>query len=51
MLGYIAIRNNCTVAELKKWNNLTSDAIRTGQTLLIKRPKPKTDTKKPTTKK
>ena len=51
MLGYIAIRNNCTVAELKKWNNLTSDAIRAGQTLLIKRPKPKTDTKKPTTKK
>jgi membrane-bound lytic murein transglycosylase D len=52
MLGFIAIKNNCTVEELKKWNNLTSDAIRAGDTLLIKRPKPTTNTKKkPTTKK
>ena len=50
-LGHIAIRNNCTVAEIKKWNNMTSDAIRAGAKLLIKRPKPKTDPKKPAPKK
>ena len=42
-LGHIAIRNKCSVEELKKWNNLTSDAIRAGAKLLIKRPKPKTE--------
>ncbi len=45
-LGHIAIRNNCTVDELKKWNNLQSDAIRAGAKLLIKRPKPKETPKK-----
>ena len=50
-LGHIAIRNNCTVAEIKKWNNMTSDAIRAGGKLLIKRPKPKSDPKKPAPKK
>jgi membrane-bound lytic murein transglycosylase D len=47
VLGRIAIRNNCTVDEIVKWNNLESaDAIRIGQKLLIKRPKPKDEPKK-----
>ncbi len=35
MLGSIAIRHNVKVADLKKWNNLSSNTIRTGQRLNI----------------
>ena len=41
MLGYIAIRNKCTVDEIMKWNKLTTTVIRPGQELRIERPKPK----------
>ena len=40
-LSMIAYRQNTTVSDLKKWNNLTSDAIRPGQKLRINKPKPK----------
>lgn len=35
VLGSIAIRHGVTVAQLKKWNNLRSDIIRTGQGLNV----------------
>jgi membrane-bound lytic murein transglycosylase D len=35
VLGSIAIRHNVKVADLKKWNNLSSNTIRTGQRLNI----------------
>lgn len=40
-LSMIAYRQNTTVNDLKKWNKLTSDAIRPGQKLHINKPKPK----------
>lgn len=43
-LSMIAYRNKTTVDNLKKWNRLTSDAIRPGQKLRILKPKPKTTT-------
>ena len=36
-LGRIASRHRCTVAQIKRWNNLTSNNIRVGQTLVIYR--------------
>lgn len=36
-LGRIASRHRCTVAQIKKWNNLTSNNIRVGQRLVIYR--------------
>lgn len=35
VLGSIALRHNVKVADIKKWNNLRSDIIRTGQRLNI----------------
>jgi membrane-bound lytic murein transglycosylase D len=35
VLGSIAIRHNVRVADIKKWNNLKSNTIRTGQRLSI----------------
>ena len=35
MLGKIAERHGCTVAQLKAWNNLTSNNIRVGQRLIV----------------
>lgn len=35
-LTKIALKNNCSIADLKKWNNLSSDKIRIGQKLVIK---------------
>ena len=35
MLGKIAERHGCTVAQLKAWNNLTSNNIRVGQKLVV----------------
>ena len=40
-LSVIAHRLNTTVKDIKKWNKLTSDAIRPGQKLRIEKPKPK----------
>lgn len=40
-LSSIAKRFNTTVKDIKKWNKLTSDAIRPGQKLRIDKPKPK----------
>ena len=37
VLGRIASRHRCTVAQIKKWNNLTSNNIRVGQKLVIYR--------------
>ena len=34
-LGRIASRNRCTVAQIKRWNNLKSNNIRVGQRLVI----------------
>ena len=34
-LGRIASRNRCTVAQIKRWNNLQSNNIRVGQRLVI----------------
>ena len=34
-LGKIALRNHCTVAQLKKWNHLRSDKLRIGQIIYI----------------
>ena len=36
-LGRIASRHRCTVAQIKRWNNLTSNNIRVGQRLVIYR--------------
>ena len=36
-LGKIASRHRCTVAQIKRWNNLTSNNIRVGQRLVIYR--------------
>lgn len=36
-LGRIASRHRCTVAQIKRWNNLTSNNIRVGQKLVIYR--------------
>lgn len=36
-LGRIASRHRCTVAQIKRWNNLSSNNIRVGQRLLIYR--------------
>ena len=36
-LGKIASRHRCTVAQIKKWNNLRSNDIRVGQKLIIYR--------------
>ena len=36
-LGKIASRHRCTVAQIKKWNNLKSNDIRVGQRLVIYR--------------
>ncbi len=36
-LGKIAARFNCTVKDLKKWNNLKSDSIKPGQRLKVPR--------------
>ena len=35
VLGKIAERHGCTVAQLKAWNNLTSNNIRVGQKLIV----------------
>lgn len=35
VLGKIASRHRCTVAQIKRWNNLKSDSIRVGQRLTI----------------
>ena len=35
VLGKIAERHGCTVAQLKAWNNLTSNNIRIGQKLIV----------------
>ena len=35
VLGKIAERHGCTVAQLKAWNNLTSNNIRIGQKLVV----------------
>ena len=35
VLGRIAERHGCTVAQLKAWNNLTSNNIRIGQKLIV----------------
>ena len=35
MLGKIAERHGCTVAQLKAWNGLTSNNIRVGQKLIV----------------
>ena len=40
-LSIIAKRNRTTVADIKKWNRLTSDFLRPGQKLRINKPKPK----------
>ena len=37
VLGRIASRHRCTVAQIKRWNNLTSNNIRVGQRLVIYR--------------
>ena len=37
VLGRIASRHRCTVAQIKRWNNLTSNNIRVGQKLVIYR--------------
>ena len=39
-LGKIASKHNCTVSELKKWNNLRSDKLRIGQSLTVYAPIP-----------
>ena len=36
-LGRIASRHRCTVAQIKRWNNLSSNNIRVGQRLIIYR--------------
>ena len=36
-LGHIAMRNNVTVAQLKKWNHLRSDMLQIGQKIKIYR--------------
>lgn len=36
-LGRIASRNRCTVAQIKRWNNLKSNNLRVGQRLVIYR--------------
>lgn len=36
-LGRIASRHRCTVAQIKRWNNLSSNNIRVGQSLIIYR--------------
>ena len=36
-LGRIASRHRCTVAQIKRWNNLSSNNIRVGQRLVIYR--------------
>jgi membrane-bound lytic murein transglycosylase D len=36
-LGRIASRHRCTVAQIKRWNNLTSNNLRIGQRLVIYR--------------
>ena len=38
VLGKIAERHGCTVAQLKAWNNLTSNNIRIGQKLIVSAP-------------
>lgn len=38
VLGKIAERHGCTVAQLKAWNNLSSNNIRVGQKLKVKAP-------------
>ena len=35
VLGSIALRNRCTVAQIKKWNHLKSNNIRIGQRLVL----------------
>lgn len=37
-LSHIAVKFNVTVAELKEWNNLSSDTIYVGQELIVKKP-------------
>ncbi len=45
-LGKIAAANGCSVSELKKWNNLRSDNLRIGQSLVVLKPLPKVTKKK-----
>ncbi len=40
-LGKIAAENGCSVSDLKKWNNLRSDRLRIGQSLVVLKPLPK----------
>ncbi len=37
VLGKIALRNHCTVAQIKRWNGLRNNNIRVGQKLIIYR--------------
>lgn len=46
-LGKIAAKNNCTVSELKKWNNLRGDNLKIGQLLTVYEPIPKVPSTKP----
>ncbi|MCB0483291.1 MAG: transglycosylase SLT domain-containing protein [Flavobacteriales bacterium] len=40
VLSRIAVRNGCTVKELKEWNHLRSEHLRIGQRLIVYKPMP-----------
>ena len=48
-LGKIAERHRCTVAQLKAWNNLSSNNIRVGQKLIVSAASSQSSTKSTTT--
>ncbi len=43
-LGKIAAKYKCTVTDLKKWNNLTSNTIKVGQKLKVYPPESQSNT-------
>ena len=47
VLGKIAERHGCTVAQLKSWNGLTSNNIKVGQKLIVSAPAAKSTTSSP----